>query len=248
MAPYHIDFSNEIQLEKFKKEFNNFVYIVSHDLKGNMRSIRNLSDWIVEDMGDTASVDVIKHLKLMRQRIEKMERMMSGLAELSKITHQSHQPQHYEFKPSINKLIETLNFPRKVSFEIQGDIPELSTDPGLIEQVWTQLIDNAVKFNTNPNPRILINAREHENSIEFSVTDNGPGIDKKHHERIFNVFSVLAPGDQTQDIGMGLTLAKKIVEDLMGGSIRIESALNEGTTIRFFWPKYANSLLSTQER
>jgi len=247
MAPYHIDRSNEVQLKKLKKEFDTFVYIVSHDLKGNMRSIRNLSDWIAEDMGEAASDDILNHLTLMRQRVEKLEKMMNGLTELSEIGRKPNQPKHYDFRKSIHKLIEKLNIPPKVSFEILGDNPELSTDPDLMEQVWTHLISNAVKFNTHENPSIVIDAKDQDNAVEFSIKDNGLGIEKKHHDKIFNVFSVLVPGDETENVGMGLTFVKKIVEDLMGGSIKIESSLNKGTTFRFFWPKYANLQLEAQE-
>jgi signal transduction histidine kinase len=105
-------------------------------------------------------------------------------------------------------------------------------DPTRIQQVFQNLLSNAIKYMDKSDGRIVVDWREDEQFWHFSVQDNGPGIDKKHFDKIFQIFQTLAPRDAYESTGIGLTLVKKIVETY-GGKIWLDSELKKGTTFFF---------------
>ena len=118
-----------------------------------------------------------------------------------------------------------------------GSLPDLTTYRAPLEQVFRNLIGNAVKHHHNGSGRIEVLAGSSNGKLEeFIVRDDGPGIDPKYHEQVFEMFHTLKPRDQVEGSGMGLALVKKIVEN-RGGTVKLESALGQGTTIRFTWPR-----------
>jgi signal transduction histidine kinase len=102
--------------------------------------------------------------------------------------------------------------------------------------VFQYLLGNAVKYMDKPQGQIKVGCVENDGFWRFRVADNGPGIEEKHFERIFQMFQTLAPRDKVESAGVGLTVAKKIVE-LYGGRIWVESKLGEGSTFLFTLPK-----------
>jgi len=99
-------------------------------------------------------------------------------------------------------------------------------------QIFTNLIDNAIKFMNKPKGHITINYEEKQSYWHFSVTDNGPGIEERHFERIFNIFQTLRSWDEAKGIGLGLAIVKKVVE-MNGGIVWLESTVGEGSTFHF---------------
>jgi signal transduction histidine kinase len=111
--------------------------------------------------------------------------------------------------------------------------------------VFLNLIGNAVKFTrmVRSDPVIRIDWRDAGDVFEFSVSDNGPGIDPEYHERIWGIFQTLEPRDKVEGTGIGLAVVRKIV-DTRGGSANVESAPKQGATFRFTWPKILRRTLS----
>jgi len=103
-------------------------------------------------------------------------------------------------------------------------------------QVFQNLLSNAVKYMDKPQGQIRIGCVEDDGFWRFSIADNGPGIDEKHFEKIFQIFQTLSPRDETESAGVGLTVVKKIVE-LYGGRIWVQSEIGKGTTFFFTLPK-----------
>ncbi len=115
-------------------------------------------------------------------------------------------------------------------------MPVLHTEVLRLRQVFSNLIDNAVKHHNKQEGRIEINVKEEETLYVFSVTDDGPGISEAYHSRIFELFQVLQPRDVKENTGVGLALVKKIVET-QNGQIQVSSQVGFGTTFTFTWPK-----------
>ncbi len=224
------------ELKKIQKEFEDFVFTVSHDFKAPIRSIKNLSEWIKEDFGDQVPEEARKNLELIQNRVEKLTKMVDGMMELSRVGKGSLQVEPLNFEKCVQDIIQKLQLPEEVAVEIHSEIPEIKTDLSQFQQVLSRLIENAIKFNNSEHPRVELFAVEAGNFIEISVKDNGPGINTKYSEKIFKVFSSLIPQSQMENTGMGLPIAKKIIED-SGGTIELESKSKEGATFRFFWPK-----------
>ena len=105
-------------------------------------------------------------------------------------------------------------------------------------QVFQNLLTNAVKYMDKPEGRVRITCHDRGDLWEFRVIDNGPGIEEKYFERIFKIFQTLAPKDECESTGVGLTIVKKIVE-WYGGKVWVESVVGQGSTFVFTWPKQA---------
>ena len=105
-----------------------------------------------------------------------------------------------------------------------------------MEQVFETLVTNAIKYMDKPEGKITIKCTSQNGQWKFGVTDNGPGIEEKYFEKIFQIFQTLAPRDEIESTGVGLSLVKKIVE-MYGGKIWVESKVGAGSTFYFTWPK-----------
>jgi signal transduction histidine kinase len=124
-------------------------------------------------------------------------------------------------------------------------MPTIYTERVPLETVLRNLVGNAIKHHDRPEAgHVRISATEQEGAqagdqtgrwVEFTVEDDGPGIDPQHHERIFQIFQSLKPRDQVEGSGMGLAVVKKTVEN-QGGSIMVRSDGQQGSTFRFTWP------------
>jgi len=118
-------------------------------------------------------------------------------------------------------------------------MPSVMANPIQLWQVFSNLISNAVKHHHQQEGVISIAATEQELFYEFSVADNGPGIDVAQHQKIFQIFQTLKPRDQFESTGIGLALVQKIVQQ-QGGSVGIKSEQGQGATFLFTWPKSMN--------
>ena len=119
---------------------------------------------------------------------------------------------------------------------LPDSLPIISGDRDKIKQVALNLMSNAIKYMDKPEGRINVDCVEENGFWKFSVADNGPGIEEKHFEKIFQMFQTLSSRDEFESTGVGLTLVKKIVE-MYGGKIWIESEIGEGSTFFFTLPK-----------
>lgn len=224
------------QLKKVKEEFFQFTYIISHDLKAPLRAISNLSEWIEEDIGLTVSEETSNHLRLLRQRVKRLEYLIDGILQYSRIGRIKTPVEVVDTYKLVNKIIALLAPPPTLSIYVQPDMPKIETEYLRLEQVFLNLIKNAIEFHNSSNGHIEILVSEIGDFYEFTVKDDGPGIAPEYHEKIFGIFQSLVLSNQPDSIGMGLVLVKKIVEEY-GGSVKLESNVGQGAAFRFTWPK-----------
>ena len=125
---------------------------------------------------------------------------------------------------------------RKVDLRIQPELPTITCEPIRLKQVFENLTSNAIKFNDKPQPVVEVACEEDDGFYTFSVRDNGIGIDKRHHQKIFQMFQRLGSREEHEGTGAGLTICKKIVE-AHGGKVWVESKPGEGSTFSFTIPK-----------
>ena len=127
--------------------------------------------------------------------------------------------------------------PPGFALDVQRPLPQLFTERVPLETVLRNLIGNAIKHHDDPEEGwVRISAEDKGDWVEFTVADNGPGIDPQHHERIFQVFQTLKPRDQVEGSGIGLAVVKKTVEN-QGGEVRLVPHSARGATFWFTWPK-----------
>jgi len=223
------------ELEKKNKELDQFAYVVSHDLKAPLRGINNLSLWIEEDIGEQIEGETKTNLDLMRKRVKRMEGLIDGILQYSRAGRVKHQAQTFSTKEVITELVANMSPPEKFVISIQNELPTLTTEKIAFEQVIANYISNAIKYNTSLEPTIDISYLENGKFYEFCVADNGPGIEKEFHEKVFVIFQTLQARDTFESTGVGLAIVKKMVED-KGGKVWIESEKGKGSKFFFSWP------------
>ncbi len=223
-------------LEKRNQELDQFAYIVSHDLKAPLRAIANLSSWIEEDLEDHLDSETQHQMDLLRGRVHRMEAFINGILEYSRVGRMRSQVETVNVESLLKEIIDSLDPPSEFTIEMTTPMPTLVTDPLPLQQIFTNLISNAIKHHHRCDGNIFIAAQEMENAYEFIISDDGPGIDPKFHEKIFTIFQTLQSRDTVENTGVGLAIIKKILDD-KGGTIKVESELEKGTTFRFTWPK-----------
>jgi PAS domain S-box-containing protein len=225
------------ELERSLKELDQFAYIASHDLKAPLRAIGHLADWIVEDASELLPEPSKAHLMKLRGRISRMETLLNDLLTYSRLDRQYYKGiEPVDTSALVKEIIELLAPPPTFTITVQEEMPTLTTHRIPLELVFGNLIDNAIKHHHRTDGHVSISARDLGDWVEFSVADDGPGIDEAFHERIFQIFQTLQPRDQKEASGMGLAIAQKAVES-RGGAITLTSTKGQGTTFRFTWPK-----------
>jgi signal transduction histidine kinase len=136
----------------------------------------------------------------------------------------------------IPEIIDMLVPPENIAITIENEMPVVECEETQIMQLFQNLLNNAIKYMNKPQGRIRVGCVEVDGAWQFSVSDNGPGIEEKYFQRIFTMFQVVSVREEFQGTGVGLTVAKKIVE-LHGGKIWVESKVGEGSTFFFTLPK-----------
>ncbi|MEO8946286.1 MAG: CHASE3 domain-containing protein [Gemmatimonadaceae bacterium] len=225
-------------LARSNRELDQFAYVASHDLKAPLRGIANLSQWIEEDLGDAAPPEVAEKMTLVRGRVQRLEALIDGILQYSRAGRVQAAIEEVDVGALLREVIELLAPPPEVTLTIGPNMPVVATERTPLQQVFMNLINNAIKYNKHPGATIVISVRDAGSSYAFSVADNGPGIEPQYHERIFGIFQTLESRDRVEGTGIGLSVVKKTVE-LHGGSITVDSALGEGATFTFEWPKIA---------
>ena len=228
------------QIESINKEFQDFVYIISHDLKAPLRAINALTDWIATDYADKFDDDGKEQLKMLTTRVNRMQNLLDGVLQYSRIGRVTEDPATIDLNQLLPEIIKSLDAPAKIHVTVEGRLPVITSEPARIQQVFGHLLSNAVRFMDKPEGFIKVACAEENGFWKFSVTDNGPGIPEQHFEKIFRLFQTLQAKDQFESTGVGLTLAKKIVE-LYGGKIWLTSAVGDGSTFYFALPKSSAS-------
>ena len=224
------------QLKKRNQELDQFAYVTSHDLKAPLRAVSNLSEWIEEDLEDHLTGDTRDQMDLLRSRILRMENLINGLLAYSRAGRLQEKNQIVDVAQLVSEVLDSLDVPETFEVRIDGSLPQLETRALPLQQVFANLINNAVKHHDQGQGVIKITAQDQGNHYLFKVKDDGPGIESRYHGKVFTIFQTLQARDSFESTGIGLSIVKKIVE-AQGGTIEVRSQLGAGATFIFTWLK-----------
>jgi len=217
-------------LEKSNNELHEYAHIVSHDLKSPLRSIDALVSWIKMDNEGKLDDTTIQNFNLIEETLETMENLISNILEYSSAGSEVTKSQDIDLNKTMDDLDKLLFVPEHISINIVKKLPIVKGDPTKFQQLFQNLISNAIKFSDKDNGIVEVDFVEEPSFYQFSVKDNGIGIEKKFHDRIFKIFHSL--NKSKESTGIGLSIVKKIV-DLHEGNIWLDSELGKGTTFFF---------------
>lgn len=214
-------------LERRNVELEEYAHIVSHDLKSPLRSISALTSWLKEDYGDKLDGDGAKNIDLIQEVVQKMESLINDILNYSSIKEKSKDLEKVNMYELIGDITKLIFVPKHVTINIDENLPIINADKVRIQQLFQNLIGNAVNYSDKEQAYVNIKYKEKKKHHVFMVEDNGVGIPKEYHEKIFQVFESL--GDHKDSTGIGLSIVKKIV-DVYDGKIWLESEEGKGTT------------------
>jgi PAS domain S-box-containing protein len=223
-------------LERRNHELDEFVHVVSHDLKAPLRAISNLSEWIEMDLEGQLSPDNQIQLQLLRTRTQRMATMIDSLLDYSRVGRAEIATETVEVAALLAEVIDTLDPPPSFTIQIAPHMPTLNTKRLLLSQVFANLISNAIKHRDRPEGTLEISVQAEGKFYEFALKDDGPGIASEDRDKIFTIFQTLKQSENNESTGVGLSIVQKIVET-EGGRIRLDSQLGEGATFFFTWPQ-----------
>ncbi len=230
--------SNIQQLSRSNKELQEFAYIAAHDLKTPLRGIGTLADWLATDYADKFDEEGSKHVELLTVRARRMSAMIDSILQYSSLQRHDQKKEQVDLSTVLSEVIAGIEPPANIRITVEDELPVLSCDKTHILQVLQNLLGNAVKYMDKPEGVIRVGCVEQDGFWKLSVADNGPGIDKRHFEKIFKIFQTLSSRDGVEGTGIGLSIVKKIA-GLNGGGAWIESEVGKGSTFFFTLPKQA---------
>ncbi len=230
---------NNQQLARSNRDLEDFAYVASHDLRAPLTGIDSAAKWLAEDLHDNLSDGSRKLLGLMRNRINRMERLLDDLLAYSRAGRTDAAVAETDVAAMFENIVQILCPPAHIKVRVEGELPVIVTAGGQLEQVLRNLINNAIKHHDKDSGEIVLSASRVAEFVEFSVRDDGPGILPQFHEKIFVLFQTLKRRDEVEGSGMGLALVKKLVEQ-QNCCISVHSLGNgTGTEFRFRWPTLA---------
>ncbi len=224
------------KLERRNQELDQFAYVASHDLKAPLRGLGAIVKWIEDEQAAELSPALRTYLTQMKGRLARLEDLINGLLAYARASRTEH-PRELVSVAQLARDVADLVVPPDFALELAPGLPTFHTDRLSLQQVFTNLFSNAVKYHgPGGTGRLRLSSRDAGRYYEFRVQDNGPGIAPEHHERIFRLFQTLRDRHTAESTGIGLSIVKRLIDDRQG-SIHVESALGQGATFVFTWPR-----------
>jgi PAS domain S-box-containing protein len=219
------------ELEISNNQLHEYAHIVSHDLKSPLRSIDALVSWIKADNVGKFDKITTQNFQLLDTTLETMEKLISNVLKYSSAGSKAKEKEKdIDLNSTVSDLKNMLLIPDNISIKVLNKLPTVQGDKTKFQQLFQNLLSNAIKFCDKENGIIEINYVDNNTFHQFSIKDNGIGIPKKYHDKIFQIFHSL--NERKDSTGVGLSIVKKII-NLHEGDIWLESEPNVGTTFYF---------------
>jgi signal transduction histidine kinase len=227
------------QLEEALKELEAFSYSVSHDLRAPLRHIMGFIEILRKKSETALDENGKRYLSIIHNAAGEMGQLIEDLLSFSRIGRSAVKMSKTDFNSIVSRVIEQNREEiekRNIDISVT-ELPVLTADPNLFQQVWTNLISNAIKYTGKcSKPKIEIGYEIYDGKGRFCIRDNGAGFDMRYYDKLFGVFQRLHSTSEFEGTGIGLANVKKII-DKHGGRIWAEGKLNEGAVFYFSLPQ-----------
>lgn len=233
--------TNSRELYRSNAELTRFAYAASHDLRAPLFAIRSLTEWTIEDAGDDFPEAARGNLDLVLLQIDRLSTLLGNLLDYSQLGREDASIGEIDIHSLTSELGQMLSPDGKFAFEVESDIASVETYDAPLRQVLLNLFGNAIKHHDRDAGKVRVKLQKSSGRLHFEVSDDGPGIDERFHERIFGLFETLRTRDDVEGSGMGLATIRKLVEHY-GGKVAVVSdpEAKRGATFHFDWPAGAH--------
>jgi PAS domain S-box-containing protein len=236
-------------LEQRNAELDAFTYSVSHDLKEPLRAIEAFSQFLLQDYSERLDDEGRDYLARMNKASLHLKQLIDDLLRLSRASRQAVGEERVEVQRLVSEVLEGMRATidaASATVEVDGEMPDISGNPPWVEQVFSNLIGNAIKFSKDEPPVVKVGIKGIEGGMgTFYIQDNGIGIDPQYQKQIFGIFQRLHRREDYEGTGAGLAIVKRVVEAL-GGRVWVESEVGAGATFLFTLPLWTEVSASAQ--
>ena len=223
------------ELEVANKELEAFSYSVSHDLRAPLRAVDGFSQAVLEDYGVQLPEEGRQSLETIRRGAQRMGMLIDDLLAFSRLSRIPMTKQEIDTNKQVRTVLEGLSAQREgrqIKIHI-GDLPACQGSPAMLDQVWVNLLSNALKYTRRCEEAVIEIGCKRENDEDvYYVRDNGVGFDMQYAHKLFGVFQRLHRADEFEGTGVGLAIVQRIIRR-HGGRIWTDAALNRGATFYF---------------
>lgn len=234
--------AQSLALEDRCEELEAFSYVVSHDLKAPLRAVSALTEFFMEDFGDyhpdvTLHSELTVHLQRINKQVTLAQSLVTGVLQYSGLEREVENAKQVDVLELLHSLRTTLTVDAE-QLQLVGEFPVFETYQIQLTQVFLNLVSNGYKYHVGDGLAVVTVSMEpsgQEGFYRFTISDNGPGIKKEFHERIFEPFTTLQPKDHSISSGVGLAIVSKLVRQ-HGGGIELVSDVGQGARFSFDWP------------
>lgn len=221
------------------QEFEDFIYLVSHDVRNSVRALIELPQWIVEDLaqaGVRIDGSVAESIELMNRHTGRLDRMLVDLLSFSRIGRMQ-EVREVELDLVVTEMLEEMRLPSGFTLVPELDANLIAIGERDIRTLLLALVSNAVKHHDRSSGNISLSVFERDEMVCITVSDDGPGIPEKFHEKVFGAMTTLRPRDEVEGSGMGLALVQKIAR-IYGGQASLGPGIHgRGTSVEVVLPR-----------
>jgi len=228
------------ELQQRTDNLENLFFLISHNLKSPIVSIQGFAKLLLEEDTKASREEMNHYLERIQKNAARMNTIVQDILDFSKVGKRSSSSTELSLFDILENIRAEFFLPlrkKNIDFQVARDLPVVRADLEGISAIFRNLVENAIKYiGERKRPRIQIDWRDEKTFYFLWVKDNGIGIPKKYHDKIFSLFERAAAPVDIEGTGVGLAVVKRIVEKY-GGQVRVESRLNKGTTVYFTLPK-----------
>ena len=225
------------------QDIEDFIYLISHDVRGSVRALLELPQWIAEDLEDAGikvEGPVASSIELMNRHTGRLDRMLVDLLTYSRIGRMQ-DVHEIALDDALDEVLEEMSVPSGFTVVRALDCPTVHMGDRDLLTLLNALIVNGFKHHDRSRGRIIVGSHRENDRIVLTVTDDGPGIPAEYCERVFGPMTTLRPRDEVEGSGMGLANVRKIAVHYGGHTVIAPSLHGRGSQVQVYLPAMPNT-------